>query len=150
MYAGGRRVAAALRLVRVLLRDAGLRGHGVAAPLLLGDVVLVCERLLLLDGLGHVTRVHLRVALGDAGARLLRREVLRAGLLGRLDRAGIVDAVLAAAGGFGRVEARLGRARSVSRARGGVRRGDAVRLTWIRFLPSALVTSGWSLGVVKV
>ena len=25
-----------------------------------------------------------------------------------------------------------------------------VRRTWIRFLPSAFVTSGWSLGVVKV
>lgn len=107
----------------MLLRDAGLRRHGVPAPLLLGDVVLVCESLLLLDCLGHVARVHLGVALGDAGARLLRREVLRAGLLGRLDGAGIVDAVLAAAGGFGSVEARLGsdRLAVARRVRGGAR-----------------------------
>ena len=95
-----------LCLVRMLLWDAGLRRHGIPTPLL-GDVILICKRLLLLDRLGHVTRMHLRVALRDAGARLLRGEVLRARLLGRLDGAGIVDAVLATAGGLGSVQTRL-------------------------------------------
>lgn len=120
---GGPRSVSRLCLVRMLLRDAGLRRHGIAAPLLLGDVVLVGEGLLLLDRLRHVARVHLRVALGDAGAGLLRGEVLRAGLLGRLDGAGIVDAVLTTAGGLGGVQAGLGRsisdARRVLGGRGG-------------------------------
>jgi hypothetical protein len=131
----------------MLLWDAGLRRHGIPTPLLLGDVILICERLLLLERLGHVAWVHLRVALGHAGARLLWGEVLRAGLLRGLDRAGIVDAVLATAGGFGGVEASLERSVSDARRVGG---WCDVRHTWIRFLPSALVTSGWSLGVVKV
>lgn len=100
----------------MLLWDASLRWHGVSAPLLLGDVVLICKSLLLLDGLGHVAWVHLRVALWHTGARLLRGEVLRAGLLGRLDWAGIVNAVLAAAGRFGSIEACLERG-DVSSAR---------------------------------
>lgn len=108
MFVGGEASGAAspLCLMRMLLWDASLRWHGIPTPLL-GNVILICERLLLLDRLWHVTRVHLRVALRHAGARLLRGKVLRAGLLGRLDRAGIVDAVLATAGGFGSVQARL-------------------------------------------
>ena len=104
----------------MLLWDAGLRRHGITTPLLLGDVILVCERLLLLERLGHVARVHLRVALGHAGARLLRGEVLRAGLLRGLDRASIVDTVLATAGGFRGVEASLEQSISDVRRVGGV------------------------------
>lgn len=95
----------------MLLWDAGLWRHGVATPLLLGYIILICERLLLLDRLWHVSRVHLRVALGHASARLLLLllwgEVLWTRLLWRLDGTCVVNAVLTTAGGFRSVQACL-------------------------------------------
>lgn len=131
------------------MRDAGL-GHLVARLLALGHHVVVLAllvgHLLLLLGvhaLGHaVAGVHLLWLLGHT--RLLLGEMLRGWLVGGLDRTLIVDAVLAISGWFGSVQTRLG---LVSRRfQTKVERA----LAWIRFLPSALVTRGWSLGVVNV
>lgn len=91
----------------MLLWDAGLRRHRIAASLLLGHVVLIRDGLLLLDRLRHVAWVHLGVALGHASAGLLWWEMLWGRLFGGFDGVGIIDAILAVAGRFGGVQARL-------------------------------------------
>lgn len=63
---------ASLRLMRMLLGNAALRGHRVAASLLLRHVGLVGQRLLLLETLRHVVGVHVGGLLWHAGPALLR------------------------------------------------------------------------------
>lgn len=72
------------------------------------------------------------------------------GLFRRIDLVGVIDTVVVALIGLGRVEACLYQYELAlhSYERFFVRRCAAH--TWMRFLPSALVTSGCSFGVVNV
>ena len=75
---------------------------------------------------------------------LLRLNLGVVDVFGGVDRGFTIHTILIARCGFGRVQtglADLSREKAVRGCSG---------LTWIRFLPSALVTSGWSFGVVKV
>lgn len=90
----------------MLLWDATLRRHRIATSLLLRDVILVRKSLLLLEW--HITRMHLWVALWDTGAVLLWWEVLWSRLFWRLYRILVIDAILAVACRFGRIQASLG------------------------------------------
>ena len=91
----------------MMLRNTSLRWHRIATSLLLSHVVLIRERLLLVDGLRHVARVHLRILLRHARAVLLGWEVLRGGLFWGVDGVWVVDAILSIASGFGSVQASL-------------------------------------------
>jgi hypothetical protein len=84
------------------------------------------------------------VVVGRQTAWLASRD-LGVVVLGRLDRVVSVDAICIAARRLGRVQTRLGNVSQEDATRGG-----AMPRTWIRFLPSGLVTSGCSLGVVNV
>ena len=88
--------------MRVLLRDSALRWHITAASLLLSNIILVCEGLLLLEGLWHVTWVHIRLR-GDVGTQ----EVLRGGFFGGVDRVRVIDTVLAVTGRLRGIQACL-------------------------------------------
>lgn len=105
-------------------------------------ILLVCHLLLLLRG----DVVGLRHAASTGHVCLGRGNLSVVNFLGRLDVGLAIDTVLAALGRLGRVETGLQKIH--------VRRRVDLResgdLTWIKFLPSALVTRGWSLGVVKV
>lgn len=106
---------------------------------------LLLQVVLVLHGLSLLGR---HVATGHTGRR--RHAGSTAGhlvvlVLGRVADVVAVDAVLVGRR-LGRVEAGLGRRVSI-RSRGGA---ACAMLTWMRFLPSGLVTSGCSLGVVKV
>jgi len=92
-----------------MLRDTGLGWHRVSASvLLLGNIILVCEGLLLLEGGLHVSAcVHIRSLLWH-GTALLRWEVLRGGLFRGLDGTLVINTVLAISGRFGSVQASLG------------------------------------------
>jgi hypothetical protein len=68
-------------------------------------------------------------------------------VFGGVDLALAVDAISIAGGGFGGVQAGLA-GDHVRDADERMRKG--MQRTWMRFLPSGLVTSGCSLGVVKV
>lgn len=92
--------------MRVLLRNSALRWHITAASLLLSNVILVCEGLLLLESLWHVTWVHIRLR-GDVGTILLLGEMLRGGFFGRVDRVRVVDTVLAVTSRLGGIQACL-------------------------------------------
>jgi len=92
--------------MRVLLRDSALRWHITAASLLLSNIILVCEGLLLLEGLWHVTWVHIRLR-GDVGTFLLLGEVLRGGFFGGVDRVRVIDTVLAVTGRLRGIQACL-------------------------------------------
>ncbi len=125
------------------MRHPRLRGHGVlpARVLRLLLHILRVRHLLLLLG-RHVLRGHAAAArhVGGLGGDLGVGDVF-----GGVDGGFAVDAVFVAGAGFGRIEAGLGRGQMVFKKGRG--RGED---TWMRFLPSALVTRGWSLGVVKV
>ena len=85
---------------------AGLLGHARAVALVALHVALVGEGLLGVHGhVGHVAAGH--VALGHARAAGGRGDV-RGRLLGRVGGVATVDAVFAAGGGLGGVEAGLG------------------------------------------
>jgi hypothetical protein len=120
----------------------GCTRHGIGAGLLLLlEICLVLQGLLLVGCHGVLVGGHT----GGAG--------LHAGgwsgdvgvcVLGRLDSGFTVDTVRVS--GLGCIEASLvkGLVRMLSNGRW------SIKPTWMRFLPSALVTRGWSFGVVKV
>lgn len=121
--------------MRVLLRHAGLWGHARITPalLLLRQVILI-GYLLRVDGevVGvHRRRLHARPA-------LLGGEVLWCWFFGRLDGVLVVDAVLVVAGWLWSVEAGL----NVILVTGQFVVAYERAHTWMRFLPSALVTRG--------
>lgn len=112
---------------------------------LLLQVVLVLHGLSLLGR--HVAARHARCRRHGSAARHLVVLVLR-----RVADVVAVDAVLISRR-LRRIEAGLGRRVSMHSARIGVqvmRDARCALLTWMRFLPSGLVTSGCSFGVVKV
>jgi hypothetical protein len=118
-------------------------GHtGILATglLLLLEVLIVGHLLLLL--VGHIAGVHA----GTGHVALGRVDIAVSDILGGFGGhiAGI-DSILVGSG-VGSIQTSLDNRISI-------RRPEAFylkRLTWIKFLPSALVTSGCSLGVVKV
>jgi hypothetical protein len=116
-----------------------LLSHGVLVCLLLLEVALVVQR-----SLGRHVGLGDGVVVGRHTAWLASRD-LGVVVLGRLDRVVSVDAICIAARRLGRVQTRLGNVSQEDATRGG-----AMPRTWIRFLPSGLVTSGCSLGVVNV
>lgn len=112
-----------------------LRHASILATLVLLLELLVVQGLLLLF-LSHVTAVSGRS--GHAGGRGWHgRDIIR-----RRDIIGSIDTVLVS-GGFRCIQARLYLVRQ------NIMNGW-MQHTWMRFLPSAFVTNGWSLGVVKV
>lgn len=136
-----------LRLVLSMLRHARWRHRVLSTPL---HVTRVCQRRLRIDGhVGHVARRHVRVL--RHASTLLLLHVACGGLLGRVHLVLIVDTVLVALVGLGSIQTSL---RHVLDQHSACDKAHCVRQcaahTWIRFLPSALVTSGWSLGVVNV
>ena len=129
-----------------MLGHAGLRRHSILVASLL-NIVLICQGLLGIHlDVGHVGW-HMRV-LRYAGPACLGRQV-GGRVLWRVDLA-IVHPVFVAVTRFGRIQAGLSdRSQNiVSQVGKSSLHGRAP--TWIKFLPSALVTRGWSLGVVKV
>jgi len=68
--------------MRVLLGKTSLRWHVAAASLLLSNVVLVCQSLLFLEALRHVSWMHVRYLWGYVATVLLLGKVLRGRLLG--------------------------------------------------------------------
>ncbi len=86
---------------------------------------------------GHVIGRHM--VRRKAGSALLRGEMSVRLLLRRVDCVRVVDAVLVAGGRFWCVQAGLGSNVSWCRDIGRMRRASH---TWIKFLPSALVTRG--------
>jgi hypothetical protein len=128
-------------------RHPGLR-HGIlGTPLLRLNIARVGQRLLRVHS-RHVRDVVLRHVSSLRHARLLWRHVRGRRLFRRVDLT-LVDAILIARCGLGGIQAGLSQGDIISRMTGARRACDLVH-TWIRFLPSALVTSGCSFGVVKV
>ena len=84
-----------------------LRRYARAIALIPLYVALICQGLLRVHGhIGHVVSRHVRV-LGHARSVPLGRNMLVGRLFGRVDLISTIDAVLAALGGLGCVEARL-------------------------------------------
>ena len=133
---------------RLVLIGHALRWHRILtahALLLLSLHVLLIRHLLLLFGSDVVLR---HAAPAVAGHVWLRGGNLRVvDFFGRIDVGLAVDSIFTPLWRFGRIETRL--EDTASQKHEWVETFDP-ELTWIRFLPSALVTRGWSLGVVKV
>lgn len=125
-----------------------LRWHRILtahALLLLSLHVLLIRHLLLLFGSDVVLR---HAAPAVPSHVWLWGGNLRVGdFFGRIDVGLAVDSILTTLWRFGRVETCL--RETASQKHGWLETFDP-ELTWMRFLPSGLVTRGWSLGVVKV
>ena len=131
-------------LFKLGLSHPTLGRHGILAAnvLLILHILLVCHMLLLFGS--HVMRGH-----SSATARhacLWRRDLRMVHVFRRIAAFLFSNAVLIAGGGLRRIKTGLF-GRMVS-SLGGVL--VTVQQTWMRFLPSGFVTSGWSLGVVNV
>ena len=132
---------AELLVLRVVLR--GVTRHSTLRHSCVLVRGLLCLEVLLVVQCGFGGHVCSRHA-GVLGHSRLAGRHLRVAVLGRVDLVTAVDAVAVVAGGLGRVQTGLQGISGFSKTL------ESDARTWMRFLPSGLVTSGCSFGVVKV